>query len=276
MLRNVGRIAWNSIVILLGGALLGMVLLAGAFFLPVSQKNFEESISLIKSEDWYPLVPQLAAGGYFGDFFPGVLDNSSDCIMLHTAMDDSEGGLLQRAMNMYSDYSGYYSYYWHGYVSVLRPLCLLFNYSDIRTLNGMLQLLLLLLLAGTIEKKLGIYYLPLLVTSYFLLMPAALGFALQYSWVFYIGITTCMALLRHQSFFEKENRILYAFLVCGMLTSYFDLLTYPLFTWGFPMAWWVLCSRASAGGRKNPAVEKLGAVIGGASPGLSATAVCGC
>ena len=229
--KNLGKV----LIILCGGIILGTVLLTVSFLFPTNQKNLEESRALLDKEAWYPAVPELGAGMYFQTFLPGVLDNSSDCIMLYTAMDDSEGSALYRAMDMYSDYSGKYSYYWHGYVSILRPLSLFFNYGEIRIINGFLQLLFILILVHFLWNAKGRAYGMLVLSSYLLLMPVALGFSLQYSWVFYITMTASMLLVIKKDFFEKNQRKLFLFLVIGMLTSYFDLLTYPLFTWGVPL-----------------------------------------
>lgn len=90
-------------------------------------------------------------------------------------------------------------------------------------------------------KKMGrTEYALLLMTSYLLLMPLALAMSLQFTWVFYIGAGGCLALIKKNQWFEQNARYLYFFISIGMLTSYFDLLTYPLFTWGFPLLWWLV------------------------------------
>ena len=62
--------------------------------------------------------------------------------------------------------------------------------------------------------------------------------SLQYSPVFYISvISTLFVFLKYDRYRE---RIFFIFLVSGMLTSFFDLLTYPLLTWGMPALWLIL------------------------------------
>ena len=246
----------KCVLILAGGCVLGTVLLMIAFLLPVNHKSLDDTTALLDGESWYPIASQLVQGDYFGELEPDVLDNSTDQLMLSTAMDDSEGNVLVRAMNMYSDYSGNYSYYWHGYVAILRPLTLMFSYRDIRVLNSMLQILLIIMLAHTLYRKKGVTALLLLLTSFFLLLPIALSFSLQYTWIFYIAGIFALVILCKQEFFEKSHRIWYAFLIGGMLTSYFDLLTYPLFTWGFPLLLWIFSSKAV-----RPAFEWLKEVV---------------
>lgn len=250
------KMAVKSIVILVAGALLGVLLLTVSFLLPANQKNLEEPRALIEKEAWYPKAPELSAGMFFETHEPGVLDNSSDCIMLYTAMDDSEGNPLLRAMDMYSDYAGRYSYYWHGYVTILRPLALLFNYSEIRVLNGALQILLISVLVHLLWKKKDAAYAILVLIAYFLLMPQALSVSLQYSWVFYIAFLGALLLISKFEYWIERYRYLYFFLVLGMLTSFFDLLTYPLFTWGFPILLFVLL-----GDRDQKALKWIGRII---------------
>ncbi len=95
--------------------------------------------------------------------------------MLYTATDTTEGNPFVRVMNSYSEYRGAYSYYWHGYVCTLRLLLLMFDYSELRILNGICQFLLVLLLAVIIGKEKGMRYMFMLATSYFLLSPAGLS-----------------------------------------------------------------------------------------------------
>ena len=40
------------------------------------------------------------------------------------------------------------------------------------------------------------------------------------------------------------------FLIIGMMTSYFDLLTYPLITWGIPIVWWLIINEENLTAKK--------------------------
>lgn len=235
----------NSILLVFGGSILGVVVLALAFLVPVNTENKEESIKILDEEGWYPATPMHKASydTYFHSFLPGVLDNSTDRIMITTANDEMEENPFVRAMNMHSDYVGNYSYYWHGYVSIIRPLLFLFDYAEIRILNVMLQVLIIFLLAYEVCCKKSKRYAILMLTSYGLLMPLALASSLQFTWVFYISTLSCLYMLKNMKFLEEKSGYLYFFIVIGMLTSFFDLLTYPLFTWGFPLIWWFLTCR---------------------------------
>ena len=262
-----GKRIWGGIFILLAGAAAGALLLTLAYMLPVNPENKINSLETIESEGWYPRASVSAASydTYFHSFYPDVLDGLSDRVMLYTAMDASEGNPFLRAMDSYSEYVGHYSYYWHGYVAVLRPLLLLFDYAELRGLNGICQSFLVLLLAFVIGKEKGLRYVLALGTSWLLLKPLALSMSLQFSWVFYIACLGTLVLLFKREYFSVFSRFVYIFMIVGMLTSYFDLLTYPLLTWGMPLAWWLVMKKhpghAGAQGSKAEALAYVGEVI---------------
>lgn len=223
--------------ILVVGIILEVLCLTGAFLLPVNVGTEMESLKIMEMEGWYPRATILTQSldTHFHSNYPDVLDDNTDSIMLHKALDRVERTPLYHAMDMDG-----YSRYWHGYVSVLRPLLILFDYGELRILNGAGQLMLLFTLAMIVYRKRGWRYTVMLLSSYFLLMPIAMPLALQYTWVYYIAMCGCVVLLQKQRYFEKDFRYLYFFIVVGMLTSYLDLLTYPLFTWAFPLIWWLI------------------------------------
>lgn len=241
-MKNAISYIGKSLLFLLAGVSIGTVLLVAAYMLPVNMENRASSYETLEQEGWYPraTVSSMSLDTYFHSLLPDILDGGTDRVMLYTALDDSTGNPLLRAMESYSVYSGSYTRYWHGYVSVLRPLMLMFNYIEVRMINGLGQLILMLALAFLIWREKGIRYVAMLVTSYMLLMPTALSMSLQYTWVFYIAFLGTLVLLKKRSFFTEKSRYLFFFMSLGMLTSYFDLLTYPLVTWGIPLIWWIV------------------------------------
>lgn len=241
----------GKVLVLIGiGSVAGALLLAAVFLVPVNPTNKAQAFALLEKEGWYPLATEHKQefSDYFHSFYPDVMDNNTDKIMISTALDENEGNPLARAMNMYSEYLGYnYSRYWHGYVVVLRPLFCFLDYSQIRILNGALQLLLMCALAHLVWQKKGMRYAVLMLTSFVLLMPQALAVSFQFSWVFYVGALGCLVLIRKPDYWGESSRYIYLFTVLGMLSSYFDLLTYPLVTWGIPVIWWFLTEKAPTG-----------------------------
>lgn len=242
--KNTARYA----IILVSGIVLGILLLTLAYMVPVNTENRDVSYAVLEGEGWYPRTSTVSsADGYFLSFYPDVLDNSSDKIMLTIAMDTSGGNPLVRAMESFSDYAGSYSYYWHGYVAILRPLLFFFDFSELRILNSACQILIILLLGWLIGREKGKRYVLALATSYILMNPRTVSMGLQYSWIFYIAYGGSLVLLSKRGFFEQKQRIFCFFMIEGMLTSYLDLLTCPLLTWGIPLLWWIMMQRQEKG-----------------------------
>lgn len=246
----VWKVVGKGAAVLAAGIFTGTLLLVLAYMLPVNTDIRDASYEILDKEGWYPRtsVVSYANSEYFHSLYPDVLDNSTDMIMLYTAMDASEGSPLYRAMNSYSAYTGVYNYYWHGYVSILRPLCLFLDFSELRLLNGACQLLLVLLMAYMVGKAKGVPYVMALLTSYLLLNPTTVSMGLQFTWVFYVAWGGALLLFCKGDFFSRQSRYIYVFIVIGMCTSYLDLLTYPLFTWGFPLIWWLVADGGSEKG----------------------------
>ena len=246
-MRNTVRILGKSILLLFAGGFAGTILLILAYMLPINEENAEASFNVLKQEGWYPRASEsLPTNWDFGTYFyiTDRLDGYTDEIMLQTALNlDGRSPLLQ-AMSSYSELGGEYTYYWHGYVILLRPLLLLFDISNLRMFNCMCQLALFTALLFLIGREKGRPYAAMLLTSYLFLMPMALFMALQYSWVYYVAAGSTLVLLSKKDFLFARNRYIYFFIIIGMLTSYLDLLTYPLFTWGVPMVWWLVLDKA--------------------------------
>lgn len=249
-IQKIGRVIGKAAAILVVGACLGMFILTVAFMIPVEREHLRLSEEVLEREGYYPAVPTNSeeqpddVNGYVGSFLPGVLDNFTDRLMINISTQEVKEQYLYHAMNMYCSFRDFnYSRYWHGYVAVVRPLLLFLDYSEMRALNGICQIGLILVLAYLIGEKKGFRYVCALLTSYALLMPIAVSLSFQYSWVFFIGVLGAIFITWKTEWCLENNRMLYVFMVLGMLTSFMDLLTYPLFTWGFPMVWWLAVSK---------------------------------
>lgn len=234
-------------LILLSGVFIGAVLLWFSYLLPLTEQSVHvaESIHMLDQEGWYPTAPlmyQDQTHHVLEEINPGgVLDNYTDSIMITAAGRTPDGGALYQAMNMANrEYPDGYNYYWHGYVVLLRPLLFFLNYADIRTINQLLQMLLVFSLTYMFYRRKGAPWAALVLTVYGLLMPMAVSLALQFSWVFYIGMAGSLFIVKFRDWLAEKQRIYFLFLILGMLTCYLDLLTYPLFTWGIPMICWIV------------------------------------
>lgn len=248
-------------LVLLAGLLIGTTLLWLSYLLPVTEESPHvlESIQTLKQEGWYPAVPVMHQDddALSGANPSGILDNFTDSIMITTAGHAPDEGAIYQAMNMAgSEMTEGYNYYWHGYVAILRPLLLFLNYTDLRVLNSLLQMLVAAALACMLYRQKGTPWAALALTVHGLLLPIAVSQTLQYSWVFYIGMCGSLVIVKFHQRLAKGHGIYILFLILGMLTSYMDLLTYPLFTWGIPMIWWIVMGSDSKD-EKN----RIGAVV---------------
>lgn len=226
------------LAMIVAGVLLGAILITLVYCIPVNQTNAQKSIDSLEGEGWYPSATQLKSSldTYFHSYLPGVLDGATDGLMLEKATRQIEGNPLWEAMNMEG-----YTYYWHGYVVILRVLLLFMDYEQFRFLNCILQLMMMFFVAHFIWEKKGQRYALALLTSYFLMMPMAMFLSLQFSWIFYIAMALSLLICYRHTWFT-EKRIPYIFVIAGMLTSFLDLLTYPLYTWAFPLLLLILLS----------------------------------
>lgn len=131
---------------------------------------------------------------------------------------------------------GEYSRYWHGYLTVLKPLLLFFSYGQIRSLNMIVQFGLFSFLCMMFARNNR--SLMIIPTAFFWLFlnPVTTILSMQFSGMV---ILVFIQLILFQVFEEKYNQspflLLLHFLIFGALTSFIDLLTYPLVTLGVPL-----------------------------------------
>ena len=133
-----------------------------------------------------------------------------------------------------------YSRYWHGYLLLLKPLLMFFTYSQIQVLISFAVLALIIAIIYMLQKRgLSKYIIPYSVTVA-VLSPVAIMISMQFFAVFAIfNLAILYILWRYKKMLKKKNYF-YMFLVVGMLTCYFDFLTYPIATLGIPLVVWLI------------------------------------
>ncbi|MFT3982328.1 MAG: hypothetical protein QM697_00360 [Lachnospiraceae bacterium] len=265
----------HFIGILVFSIIIGYLLLVLVYMIPSGSVliGCANSIPIFQQEGTYPII----ISGYQNS----QLDNYTDGAMFNNVIYSGQESPFVKAaacfqyrfedenpmesflsyLWMEEDYSIItYSRYWHGFLVILKPLLIFMNYADVRVLNGLFQAL---LLAGIVwqlvKNRLERYILPMLLTVFYL-VPMILAMSLQYSSVYNIALAATLFLL---IFHEKiDVKDLYAefFLVTGILTSYFDLLTYPLITLGFPLIFITIMKQ-----RKKKTIKSLFLFIAGCS-----------
>lgn len=243
----------KTITILGIGIAAGIVGLFLVYMLPVRpmQDNLKETLAEFMSEGENPFL----LTGYKGS----SLDNLTDAIMLGNAVYENDMSFWQSAMRnaRASDVKDFpmealeqylisgeseekteYARYWHGYLVILKPLLLLFNYNQIRIINGCTQFGLILWILHELRKRNMKCGMVAYVFSILSMFPMTLPYSLQFSSMFYTGNIALLLILKNHEKWKQEEKHNYFFLIVGMCTSYLDFLTYPLFTFGMPM---VMC-----------------------------------
>lgn len=198
-----------------------------------------------------------------------TLDNYTDAWMLRNACYNGEESVLQKCLHVYC-YSytdgettdscerliawlegkegcerADYARYWHGYLIILKPLLYFFDYGDIREILKFIGLAMLIYLCALLEKAHMSRFIPAFGATMACMEFHTIGMSMQYTWVFIIAMFFSIIILkRYQDTIKKPVTAL-LFLVIGMMTSYFDFLTYPLFTLALPLLFLTLCMRES-------------------------------
>lgn len=253
---NINR--WNAInkilfipIILVIGCLFGYLLLVLVYCIPVSRlyNNVYISSYIFERESAYP---QLIAHGN------SQLDNYTDALMILAAAYPSEdpwtsavnipyysnGNPYETLVSMHTGDDtnagvNFYNRYWHGYLVILKPLLVFSNYATIRFIIIFVELGLFTLLIKELAMKDVRLIFPAFIMWIFL-NPVATMMSLQFNSVFIIILFSLLTIL-HMKKRGKLNTLYKCglfFMLIGAVTSYVDLLTYPMTTLGIPLILW--------------------------------------
>ena len=200
-------------------------------------------------------IPQMIGG-----FSSSQLDNFTSVLILKTAGYTGEETLLQKAFAGYrvdmpaqpgqSDWDAFcnyelgensptgglsYSRYWHGYTLPLRLLLCVLNVANLQMLLYFAQMALLIFVLYLMGRRGLGRLIPGFFLAYFLLMPFASSICLQYIPVTMLMLGACTAVLLWDTKIDSSIGMPAFFILLGILTNYFDLLTFPLVALGFPI-----------------------------------------
>lgn len=232
----------KSLGILLIAGIIGILLLTLAYCIPVNQESKESTFTYSGAMGWAPIVNNRYEQyiSRFTSYEIGTLDDGTDLIILNDCYDEGQDSAIVRAADMRG-----YGRYWHGYVMLLRPIFYFIDYWDYLLVNSFAQLFVMGCVAYAIMKVTGKKrYLLAFFCSCAFLTPAATAMSLQNSPVFYISMLgSAFCLLKSDWILEKDRRY-YVFLILGILTCYFDFLTYPLLSFVFPFCWLLVAADA--------------------------------
>lgn len=128
-----------------------------------------------------------------------------------------------------------YARYWHGYAVFLRPLLVITDLSGIRLINYVMLFTLAAITLILIYRRLPhIYFWGFLIS----LLAVDIIFVPQcmhLTSVFYIAFAASIAILAIPKISTGKTFAMCFFLAIGSLTSFFDLMTAPMITWGIPL-----------------------------------------
>ena len=231
--------------------LIGVILITAVYCIPddLIRDNITSSAELVYNEGPYPNAYKWCMS---------ELDNFTDGIMLSEACCETEGTALQRAMKsdrymLYNGWAGIFFYlgispiqsfdsyarYWHGYLTTLKPLLIITDYSGIRTINLIVQTILVAAVCYFMHKKGLKKYIAPYILSICIIAPLVIAKSLQMSTCYYVFNGGCLGvlLMKDRADFRKYMLV---FLWIGIITAYLDFLTYPIATFGMPAVFFLI------------------------------------
>lgn len=171
------------------------------------------------------------------NFIPGVTqsvepDNDKELKSASKYKYHNEVGELKDLVNNDITESFEYARYWHGYLVILRPLLTIANIQTIRIIFTVAFVILAGILLYLINKKINwvasiFFLIGLIGVEYFYI-----GISLQSSFCFFIMMISSIIILIKEKNIKDISAM---FLIIGILTNFFDLLTVPCITYGIPL-----------------------------------------
>lgn len=244
-------------IFLVGGGLIGTILLVLVFCIPVAKMSAHvaESESAIQVENG--TSSEIIEG--YSSTFDGIF---TDCLMLQNAIYENGYDSLKAAMGIYRQEEdtdqwlpadsliGYlegehveevsYARYWHGYLVVLKPLLLFLNFQEIKMLNMLLLGALFCSICLELSQLKNKLYVWGFFTAVFIMIPLSIVLSMSQAICAYIMLAAMLFELKRWEWLCKKDRLLYFFLIVGMVTSYMDFLTYPVVTLGMPLVVYII------------------------------------
>ena len=154
-----------------------------------------------------------------------------------------------------------YSRYWHGYLTILRPLLLVFSYTEIRFINTCALFLLFMVVSYLLKKKLGTGVVLGFLLTMMLVMFSIVPLSIQFSNMFYVMFIAMIAVLLLYEKIDKNKWSTYLFFIIGSVASFLDLLTVPLITLGIPLATYILLISKSKNNKFKSGLSNLLEII---------------
>mgnify|MGYP003304391137 CR=1 FL=1 len=132
--------------------------------------------------------------------------------------------------NLYESFE--YPRYWHGYLTILRPLLCLANYETIMFLSMLIFLSLLICVTILTYKKIGAFPAMALILACVSVDLLVVVKSINEILCFDLALIYSIFILIKK---QKDNNISLAFFVFGSITNFLDLFTNPIVTYGIPI-----------------------------------------
>ena len=249
--------------ILAVSAVVGTLLLVLVFLLPVGpmRKNVEKSVSnMLKTGDEIP-------EDVFSQYLWKNRETYTDAIMVQNAIErlpdknayehamwmyhydleedvwtpeDSLKAFCESHENVNNMYLHIYARYWHGYLLYLKPLLLLFSWQHVVWLELAVQAALMIWVLVTAVKQKNIGVAVVTLGSFLFMKPVLVLVSLTMSVCWILTLLAVEYMLLHHDRLHDKGQYPEFFLIVGILTSYFDFLTYPIVTLGIPLCCYFL------------------------------------
>lgn len=257
MKKQFKRLLRNIILLLLGSAFLGTLLLLLIFCLPTEtvRQHVAESV------DDMMIDPDRFPENSFLNYVWSNSESYTDTIMLQNAFENiPDKNAFEHAMWVYhsdleeefwapedslkaycegidqsSMYLHEYSRYWHGYLVYLKPLLMLLSWKQLIMAGALLQILLMFVVAGLSVRKKQFGVTVAMIVGAMFMKPVLVLVSLAMTVCWIITLSSIIFILLKNDRLQEKKLYPEFFLMVGILTSYFDFLSYPIVTLGFPL-----------------------------------------
>lgn len=281
MKTQFGKLLRNIVVLLLGSALLGTILLVLVFCLPTGRMKQHVAAS---AGDMLKDADQISDNS-FSEYIQTNRETYTDAIMVQNAIERIPGkNVFEHAMRMYhndlneefwtpeeslkaycagqdtgSMYVHEYTRYWHGYLVYLKPLLLLFSWKQLSVMGILLQILLMVVTAGLSIRKKRSGVAVMMMTGFLFMKPLLVLVSLTMTVCWIITLFALIFMVMKNDWLQEKKLYPEFFLAVGILTSYFDFLTYPVVTLGFPLcAYFLINESGTSRGERNGGFQGAG------------------
>jgi hypothetical protein len=232
---------------LCGAALLGLILQTLSYLLPTDKikHNVAQSFDTLSSEGIVTVWNENITGSYIDNFTTALMFNIAsfsgpqslkEKVLLNPRVEYENQSKIQDLAVSLTDnptvfnHITFWGRYWHGYLIFLKPLLIFCDYTQLRFLNFLGQSILFLLVCYALYTQLGCAHLLTFIATILYINPITIGYTLNYSSVYDITLISMLLILYFPTLRQWKT-----FLWIGISTAFFDLLTYPLITLGFPL-----------------------------------------